>query len=196
MFAIISPIKIIVLVCQAYATLALLIVLALFLFNPEISASALLRVVLGGAGALELFLLVSAHFFWRKLWAKFPILNELLFPDLNGNWKMKIHWSQNGKEGIVDAKASIKQNLVSLSMEVCSAGSDSETIVVKTSKDSVSGRPVIFYFYRVIPKNIGGEPSLPYEGASTLKLFTEENEILRGNYFTNRDTKGRFELTR
>ncbi|MFJ4247932.1 hypothetical protein [Pseudomonas sp. NPDC089741] len=196
MFAIISPIKMMVLICQAYATLALLIVLALFLYNPEISAGTLLRVVLGGAGALELFLLVSAHFFWRKLWAKFPKLNEYLFPDLNGNWNMKIHWSSNETEGVVDATASIRQNLVSMTMEVRSTGSDSETIVVKTTKDSVSGRPIIFYFYRVIPKNIGAEPSPPYEGASTLKLFTEGNEVLRGNYFTSRNTKGHFELTR
>jgi hypothetical protein len=195
-FAIISPIKMMVLICQAYATLALLIVLALFLYNPEISAGTLLRVVLGGAGALELFLLVSAHFFWRKLWAKFPKLNEYLFPDLNGNWNMKIHWSSNETEGVVDATASIRQNLVSMTMEVRSTGSDSETIVVKTTKDSVSGRPIIFYFYRVIPKNIGAEPSPPYEGASTLKLFTEGNEVLRGNYFTSRNTKGHFELTR
>ncbi len=196
MFAIISPIKMMVLACQAYATLTLFIVLALFLYDPDISAGALLRVVLGGAGALELFLLVTAHFFWRKLWAKFPKLNEFLFPDLNGTWKMKIHWSYNGADGVVDATANIRQNLVSVSMEVCSTGSDSETIVVKTSKDSVSGRPIIFYFYRVIPKNIGGEPSLPYEGASTLKLFTEEGDVLRGNYFTSRNTKGHFELTR
>lgn len=196
MFAIISPIKMMVLICQAYATLALLIVLALFLYNPEISAGTLLRVVLGGAGALELFLLVSAHFFWRKLWAKFPKLNEYLFPDLNGNWNMKIRWSSNETEGVVDATASIRQNLVSMTMEVRSTGSDSETIVVKTTKDSVSGRPIIFYFYRVIPKNIGAEPSPPYEGASTLKLFTEGNEVLRGNYFTSRNTKGHFELTR
>jgi len=195
-FAVISPIKMMVLACQAYATLALLIVLALFLYNPDISAGVLLRIVLGGAGVLELFLLLTAHFFWRKLWAKFPKLNEFLFPDLNGDWNMKIHSSHNGADGVIDAMASIKQSLVSVSMEVRSRGSDSETIVVKTSKDPVSGRPIIFYFYRVIPKNIGNEPSLPYEGASTLKLFTEEGEILRGNYFTSRNTKGHFELTR
>ncbi|WP_455809756.1 Cap15 family cyclic dinucleotide receptor domain-containing protein [Pseudomonas koreensis] len=196
MFSIISPIKIIVLACQIYAAITTFIVITLALINPELSASDALKVVLGGAGALEVSLLVLAHFFWRKLWAKIPKLNEILFPDLNGDWNMNITWNSNGENGTVAAIATIKQSLISVSMEVRSKGSDSETIVVKTSKDSISGRPLIYYFYRVIPKNIDTDASLPYEGASTLKLFTEEGGILRGNYFTSRNTKGHFELTR
>ncbi|MNJ25064.1 hypothetical protein D3C77_195000 [compost metagenome] len=196
MFSVISPIKLVILICQIYATLVLFIVLALFFIDPDISKSFLLRIVLGGAGALEITLLVTAHFFWRKLWAKFPLLNDFLFPDLNGVWSMKIHWSNNGEGGVVEARATVKQSLISVSMEVHSEGSDSETILVKTSKDSESGRPLMHYMYRVVPKSIGEEPSPPYEGASTLKLFSEEGGVLRGNYFTSRNTKGHFVLIR
>ena len=196
MFSVISPIKIVVLICQAYATLTLSIVLILIFVNPDLSPPVLLKIILGGAGALELTLLLSAHFFWRKLWAKFPQLNDFLFPDLNGNWDMKIRWNSDGKTGTLDAKATIKQSLISVSMEVRSNDSDSETIVVKTAKDLASGRPMIYYFYRVIPKNLKENSSPPYEGASTLRLFSEEGGVLRGNYFTSRNTKGHFELTR
>lgn len=196
MFSIISPLKIIVLACQIYATFTLSTVVMMLLINPELSASTALKVVLGGAGILELSLLIIVHIFWRKLWAKYPALNELLFPDLNGDWKMDISWTSEGKNGTVAATATIKQSLLSVSMEVRSSGSDSETIVVKTSKDSASGRPQIYYFYRVIPKYVDTHSSDPYEGASTLKLFTEEGGVLRGNYFTSRNTKGHFKLTR
>lgn len=196
MFSTLSPLKAMVLVGKFYAAFVTLIVFIMFVCGVEASLQAAFRVVFGGALLLEGLLFLTANCFWKKIWARYPVLNEWLFPDLNGQWKMEIKWTRNGEEGAVEAEASIKQSLFGVSMEVHSEGSDSETLVVKTIKDINSSRPMLYYFYRVIPKNTGADSVGPYEGASILKLYGHEGGVLRGNYFTSQNSNGYFELTR
>jgi hypothetical protein len=175
---------------------ALTIVIALLLWGPSTTLLSSVKIAFAGATALNILLWVMLYFGWRWLWAKLPFLNMALFPDLNGHWRMKIHWTGTGSNGVVDASATIKQNMLRISMEVASPNSDSETLSAKPSKDSESGRPILYYIYRVVPKQIDVEAGHSYEGAAILKFSDSGIDSLKGNYFTSRQTKGYFELTR
>jgi hypothetical protein len=196
MFSTLSPLKAVVLVAKVYAAFVTLLLFGMFVCGVEVNLQQALRIVGGGAVLLEVALLVLSSFLWRKLWNRFPVLNDWVFPDLNGIWDMDITYFWNGAEGTTKAVATIKQSLFSVSMEVHSESSDSETLVVKTIKDMNSARPVLYYFYRIIPKGSRESAGTGYEGASTLKLYGHEGNILRGNYFTSRKSKGEFSLTK
>ncbi|ARB31267.1 hypothetical protein HX787_28335 [Pseudomonas tolaasii] len=196
MFSTLSPLKAMVLVAKIYAAFVTLLVFILFLCGVEVTLQQALRVVGGGAVVLEVSLFVLGSFLWRKLWGLFPVLNDWVFPDLNGMWDMDIAYVWDGTEGSAKAVATIKQSLFSVSMEVHSESSDSETLAVKTIKDINSARPVLYYFYRVVPKVSKGVVGSGYEGASILKLYGHEGDILRGNYFTSNNSQGRFSLAK
>ena len=109
---------------------------------------------------------------------------------------MRIHWQKADNNGVVRANALIKQDLLRISMEVSSEDSDSETLMAYPKKDPESGRPVLYYVYRVVPKNIKADAGASYEGAAILKLSNLGLNKLSGNYFTSRRSMGYFELTR
>jgi len=155
-----------------------------------------IKFALAGGFVLDVILAGLIYFGWKRIWSKFPILNTLLFPDLNGFWIMKIYWVGKESEGVVDAIATIKQDFIKISMEVKSERSDSETMMVRPSKDPESGRPSLMYFYRVIPKQMDKHAGPSYEGAAILKFEGSTNFSLSGNYFTSRQTKGHFVLSR
>ena len=196
MINLIPPLRVISIVALTYAVL---VVLALFLYwslNPNPSLWSAIRVALGGALLLDLALLAAVRVLWKRLWAKFPSLNTILFPDLNGRWTMKIHWIGVGDSGSVDAVATIKQDFLHISMEVKTPKSDSETMMAKPKKDPESGRPLLYYVYRVIPKQDNPHAGASYEGAAILRFELEKFASLRGNYFTSQKTNGHFELRR
>lgn len=66
-----------------------------------------------------------------------PFLNRLLFPDLNGQWGMTIHWQRKEDKGIAKATAHIKQDLLKISMEVDSEDSDSITLLAKPKRSRI-----------------------------------------------------------
>jgi hypothetical protein len=154
------------------------------------------RVAFGGATALNLALVCVSSVWWKWLWRRFPKLNRLLFPNLNGLWRMKIHFFGPKGDGMVEAEATIKQSLLTISMEVSAPNSDSETVLARPGKDSASGRPILYYIYRVVPKQTNSAAGPSYEGAAILKFGETEVASLKGNYFTSRNTQGYFELIR
>lgn len=163
--------------------------------SPTIYGS--VKVALAGATALNFTLLGIIYFAWEAVWKRFPSLNTVLFPNLNGIWDIKIHWhGVNDTSGIVDGVATIKQDFIKLSMEVSTKDSDSETLIAQPRKQSESGRPILYYVYRVIPKETARDAGHPYEGSAILKFSDEGTHQLSGNYFTSRRTKGHFTLTR
>ncbi|AUF96920.1 hypothetical protein CXQ80_14270 [Pseudomonas sp. 02C 26] len=196
MFSTLSPLKAMVLVAKLYAGFVALLVFILFFCGVEVTLQQALRIVGGGAVVLEISLFLLGSFLWRKIWGRYPALNDWVFPDLNGMWDMDITYLWDGKEGSTKAVATIKQTLFSVSMEVHSDTSDSETLVVKTIKDANSARPVLYYFYRIVPKVSKGVVGSGYEGASILKLYGHEGGVLRGNYFTSNNSQGCFSLAR
>jgi hypothetical protein len=150
---------------------------------------------LSGASALQLALMGWFYFGWRRLWRWFPALNRL-FPDIGGEWKIKINWHGEGQRGVVDAEATVRQDFLRVSMEVRSPKSDSQTLIALPKKDPESGRPLLYYVYLVTPKAVGANPSPPYYGAAILKFSEAGGEELSGNYWTSQQTGGHFRLSR
>lgn len=196
MLSLVSPLKLIAAIAIVYALFVVLTMACYMAIVPDVSAWSLIRVVFAVSIVLDAALFVAVHFLWRWVWGKIPILNTLIFPDLNGQWRMEIHWTDPEKKGIVEAMATIRQNFLHISMEVSSGGSDSETLVAIPKKDPESGRPILYYVYRVIPKMKEGKDETSYKGAAILKFEADQFHSLRGNYFTDRKTTGYFELQR
>jgi len=196
MLSLLSPLRVISIIAVGYALLVVLGLLLYIAIGPELATWSAIRIVFAGALVLDLALLAVVHFLWRWLWIKFPILNTLLFPDLNGRWRMEIHWVSPETSGAVSAIATIRQDFLRISMEVVSDGSDSETLMARPKKDPESGRPLLYYVYRVVPKQVSANAGPSYEGAAILKFDSENLHSLRGNYFTSRKTLGHFVLQR
>src|SRR5262245_22172078 len=108
-----------------YASIvALFLVVASALGAQESSWWSNARTALYGAAAVEIVLMLWLYVGWRRLWLWFPELNRWLFPDINGEWIMEIHWCWKGKSGcIADATAVVKQDFMRASMEVKSSNS-------------------------------------------------------------------------
>jgi len=109
---------------------------------------------------------------------------------------MEIHWHGKGQAGKVDAEATVRQDFLRISMEVCSPKSDSQTLIAQPRKDPESGRPLLYYVYLVTPKSVSAEAGPPYHGAAILKFSDANGGQLSGNYWTNQQTAGHFVLSR
>ena len=109
---------------------------------------------------------------------------------------MEIHWRRGDEHGVANATAHIKQDFLTISMDVISNDSESHTLLAKPQKDSHSGRPILFYMYRNIPKRKDGNQNSPYDGTAILKLDFKDINNLKGNYYTDRLTQGHYELSR
>lgn len=188
--------RVIVAVAVFYGCVVALVVGYVAQHSEPGSLYANVRLAAAGATGLNLALLLMIHWGWKWLWSIFPALNTLFFPNLSGTWKMKIHWVRDDQEGEVDAVAIIKQDFTKISMEVASPGSSSQTLIAQPKKDPESGRPILYYVYRVIPKRVGVRSGPPYEGAAILHFSSSSADALSGNYFTSQRTQGHFTLTR
>lgn len=188
--------RVIVAVSVIYAVLvaAALALVAQTSKGPDMLGN--VRIALAGSTGLSILLLFVFRFAWKWLWKVVPSLNTILFPNLEGNWKMTIHFESNGRKGEVIADAVIRQDFISISMEVESADSDSKTLIAQPKKDPESGTPNLYYVYQVEPKTGDLASRNPYKGSAILRYCRKDGEKLEGNYFTSRNTFGRFELKR
>jgi hypothetical protein len=110
---------------------------------------------------------------------------------------MTIDWTRGPKTGQVTARCTIVQTFATLSMEVHSPGSDSQTLIAQPRRDPESGRATLYYVYVVSPRAIGSDATAKYDGAAILRFFPEEQGgTLRGNYWTSVDSCGHFTLLR
>jgi SMODS-associating 2TM, beta-strand rich effector domain len=184
------------LIAVAYGVCVAAIVAIEWQFSEATSLKSSIGVALSGATVLNLLLLFLIYVGWKRIWTMIPALNRWVFPDLSGEWKMAIHWQGVGKRGIKSARAQITQDLLRISMEVFSEDSDSETLIVHPKRDPESGRPILYYVYRVTPKMKEPDAGGSYEGSAILKLSGGRTDRWGGNYFTSRQTLGHFELSR
>ncbi|WP_324029153.1 hypothetical protein GC087_19945 [Pantoea sp. JZ2] len=193
MFLLIYPLRVIGVLAVAYCVCVIGIYEILIKYKFEHDQE-LLSMALSGGALLNIIVLVFVYWGWRKIWSILPCLNSWLFPDLNGEWDMTIHYRNGVKNGEVKAKAIIKQNWLSMSMEVLSQDSDSQTLAMVPKKDPESGRAQLFYFYRVTPNKISIGTREAYEGSANLKFFEAGEFQLSGNYYTSAATDGYFKL--
>jgi hypothetical protein len=186
--------KLIATIAILYAAIIAIIIWSIG--SSSFSVGDVVSIAFSGSAVISSVIMVFFYFGWKKIWLYFPSLNKILFPDLNGQWDMIIHWNWDGRSGTTNAKAYIQQNFLTMSMEMVSNESDSETLLAKPKKDPESGRPILYYVYRNIPKHINGVQKPPYEGAAILKLDHTDLNCLKGNYFTNSSSSGHYELVR
>lgn len=180
-------------IAGGYAALVILVVPAA---THATSVSA--GVAFAGVSWLYLLLLGLTSIGWKYVWKWVPMLNHWLFPLIEGEWKMTIHWQRDDENGTVAAQATIKQSFLKISMEVSSRDSDSETLIAHPKKDAESGTPLLYYVYRVTPRKTNGHAGCEaYLGSAILKFRPSRHSAeLRGNYFTSAGTQGHFELSR
>jgi hypothetical protein len=196
MISILPITRIVGIITVWYAACIAAVVALIWKFADQLTLLSSVGIAFSGATVLNALLLFVVYIGWKKIWSMFPGLNRLIFPDLNGLWNMSIHWQNAEKSGFVTATAQIKQDLLRVSMEVFSRDSDSETLIALPKRDPESGRPILYYVYRVVPKNIKVDAGSSYEGSAILKVSNASYDRLSGNYFTSRRGTGHFELRR
>lgn len=196
MISVLPLTRIIAIIAVSYATCVATIVALVWKWGSQPTIWSSVGISFCGATALNVLLLFLIYVGWKRIWAMFPQLNQLIFPDLNGEWTMNIHWQNAERSGFVVARAQIKQDLLRISMEVFSRDSDSETLIALPKKDPESGRPILYYVYRVIPKYNKADAGSSYEGSAILKISSAGPNRLSGNYFTSRQGTGHFDLSR
>jgi predicted pore-forming effector associated with SMODS systems len=182
-------------IAVTYAVLVVLVTIGVREFIDD-SAWKSITLAFSGATLLQFVLLGLIYVGWRRIWRLVPALNRL-FPDVNGEWVMRIQWqglAQSG--GDVNARAVLRQNFIHLSMEVHSPNSDSQTLIAQPKRDAESGRPHLYYVYLVTPISSSPNRGAPYYGAAILRFFEEDGGSFRGNYWTTQSTKGTFTLHR
>jgi hypothetical protein len=183
-------------IAVTYGCIIALVVALTWMWFEDANLWKSISIAVSGSTVLQLGLLAAVHYLWRRIWSLFPALNTLIFPDLNGRWNITINWNAGKEEGVVTGIAVIKQSLTHFSMEVAAPGSESETYVAVPQRDPASGRPLIYYVYRVVPKQMGRAERSPYNGSAILKVVSDAGDELGGNYFTSNYTRGYFRLSR
>ncbi|CDG17395.1 hypothetical protein [Xenorhabdus doucetiae] len=176
-----------------------------FFSNNEISLTLLSKGL-----SVTTILIILLGFFWRKIWKHIPILSKILFPDLNGKWDVTIHWQKKKydkcenckkcdlcskpEKDISEGECEIKQSLYNINMIIRTKSSNSKTLSVTPIRSSSLENITLYYIYQNEIKNEIKEP-LIYQGAAILEIKLDSN-TLEGNYFTSRDTIGKFTLKR
>lgn len=139
-----------------------------------------------------IFLLLS-QFFFQQIWAIARLVNNSLFPDLNGAWEGEIILESEEK---IIVRAVIRQSLLSFQIDM--HGETMKSITLETTPVVEQGQNKLYYIYRSTPK----DPTRhPYNGSTLfdVRVVKEENDNkktveLSGHYYTNRKTVGRVRL--
>lgn len=136
-----------------------------------------------------------AHWVWRPIWRRFPILGQLFFPDLNGTWKGMLHTTWEDAQEITSAPIVttiwIRQNLFTfhVQQEVNESSSWSSQVFLEAQPE------VDRYRLRYLCDNQQGA-TVPYQSASHEGVATLEMSLatsvrrLTGHYYTSQHTSG------
>ncbi|WP_128755080.1 hypothetical protein [Methylobacterium sp. GXF4] len=195
MISILPVLRIIITIAGLYAAASIAAVLYGMDYGNFSDVVSKAKIAFAGTTGLGLLLTFIVIVAWRWIWWLVPPLNRWIFPDLNGAWDMEIHWhNAEGKSGKVAALAHIKQTILTISMEVTSPGSESETLIAQAQKDKNSGRAQLYYVFNVFPNNTNPGSGPPYQGAAILKLSNSASDEISGNYWTSAKTSGHYFL--
>jgi hypothetical protein len=96
--------RVITVVAVAYAATILLVVAIILTAFPALNPWQTLTVAFSGSAALQLLVFLVFNVAWKWIWSAIPALNQSLFPNIEGKWKMIIHWQRGEHTGqVVDA---------------------------------------------------------------------------------------------
>lgn len=194
-----------------------------------VTAGDILKVITLGVTVTGLLLLLvfgptGRWSLWRALWRGMPVLNDIIFPDLNGTWEgtQESNWSKIDamrkaacQRGAAAADFVDNVQLLGLPITIEIKASLFElhvfAILPKTESTSVSaasrlirsqdGRYILYYVFTQETGLISSTDESVHDGAARLVFYPDQLE-LSGTYWTKRmwqaglNTAGRLKVTR
>ncbi|MEE8332494.1 MAG: hypothetical protein V3R85_01495 [Alphaproteobacteria bacterium] len=164
--------------------------------------------------ALAAYLLMGMSWYWapwRILWRRFPILNAICYPDLNGTWygMTQSNWPVVSKlreaaseeqsidpvelaaieplmgEIALEIRASIFG--ISVRSSVGTGGGDPTTVMVRAHKNFETNKFELFYIYRQVTSGSHGAEESTHLGATMLEFRPGTAPSMEGSYWTRRN---------
>jgi hypothetical protein len=163
---------------------------------------------------LTAYLLVGTSWYWapwRILWRRFPILNAVCYPDLNGTWygTTQSNWpvvsrlreAAAGEQSIdLDALADIDTQMGEIALEVRAsifgvsvrtsvgvAGGDPMTVMVRAHRNYETNNFELFYVYRQLTSESHSAEESMHLGATMLEIRPGTTPSMEGFYWTRRN---------
>ncbi|AZO77228.1 MULTISPECIES: hypothetical protein [unclassified Bosea (in: a-proteobacteria)] len=144
---------------------------------------------------------VLASLSWRWLWEHCPVLERVVFPDLNGEWSGTVEstWSPDTatpRPDPIHVTIIITQGLFEthVSAETLRAESESTRCIVERTK---GGRARLWYSYETKARLTHADGNPPHTGVAWLEMAVDKDrERLVGGYFTDRKSTGDIEIRR
>lgn len=141
-----------------------------------------------------------ANRYWRTLWKTFPILEKIIFPDLNGTWQGTVSSTWVGQEGEIlpiPITFTIRQSLFSIRIHSATNESPAHSTRCILEADTEAERYRIWYSYNNHPNANVAHRSCRHEGVAWLEMdLGADKNLLRGQYFTDRKTTGDIQINR
>jgi hypothetical protein len=147
-------------------------------------------------------IVIAANWAWRWVWQKFPALNRVFFPDLNGVWEgVLVSTWVDPKTGQtpapIPAEVLIRQSVLSISIKQKTGESVSWSTRVIPEAEPEADRYRFWYSYSNKPKAAVSHRSCSHDGVAWLEIaLTEDPDELQGQYYTSRRTSGDIVLRR
>lgn len=155
--------------------------------------------LVGGTGLVGLGF--ALNLVWRRLWRRFPMLNRLIFPDLNGSWngEHRSNWrdpESGARAPPGPANLDIKLGVFDISVRLKTDKAQSYSSRVSLEREK--GTPIfrVWYSYAHRPRPEYRAQNPPHEGMAYLEYNTDQPDRLYCQYYTNRETSGELKLRR
>ena len=137
--------------------------------------------------------------FDRWVWVRWPVSLIVPRPDLRGTWEGQIRsgWTDASGESLppIEAFLVIRQTFSTVSIRAITKESSSDSLVAVVQANA-SGEQRMTYTYMNVPDLLIQDRSRIHHGTVNLDIHDgPQGIVLRGSYWTDRDTKGQMEFT-
>ena len=117
-------------------------------------------------------------------------------PDLSGTWEGTLHYKWKGQEGDRATSVKILQTFNHITVILATCESNSRSVSASFDIDEKRGIYDLYYTYVNEPKMTIQDRSAIHYGTTHLRFDLDNLNVLKGEYWTSRDTKGTMELHR
>lgn len=117
-------------------------------------------------------------------------------PNLSGKWEGTLHYKWNEKEGDRPTSVTIIQSFSHITVKFTTCESDSRSVAASFDIDEKRGIYDLYYTYINEPHITIQDRSSIHYGTTRYHFDLNDTSVLRGEYWTSRDTKGTIELYR
>ena len=179
------PIRVILLII-----IILTAAIVLVLFEVEFFLDKILY-VLRWASLASLCAMIIPCIAWRFV----PLLQRGTVPYLGGHWEGVLHYNGPHGYGTLNIIMDIRHSLFRIKIMLDAEESTSKTLAVYVERDTGINRHRLHYIYVNERKDGLKNAGDTYRGLALLGVVNGSTEI-RGNYFTERTSKGTLELKR